>query len=299
MGIPVRVQELRKSFGLTQAVRGISFQVERGEVFGLVGPDGAGKTTTMRMLAAILSPDSGTASILGHDSVRNRSAIHDRIAYMSQRFGLYNDLTVAENIMFYADMYGVSSGELSASVSRLLEWSSLAEFKNRPAGKLSGGMKQKLGLACALVHTPELLLLDEPTNGVDPVSRRDFWNLLMRLVEEGLTIVITTSYLDEAAKCGRLAFMDRGILTAAGTPDEITALIPGGVLSFKSETPFADAERAAESTGAISTVFGDEVHVMGKVTAENLSLFAGGTEVRRAEPSVEDAFVYLSAVNSE
>jgi len=293
----VRVKDLRKAFGEVKAVDGISFQVGRGEVFGLVGPDGAGKTTTMRMLAAILSPDSGTASILGLDSAGEREGIHDRIAYMSQRFGLYQDLTVMENIEFYGDMYGVYGKEALESMDRLLNWSGLSPFRKRPAGKLSGGMKQKLGLACALVHTPELLLLDEPTNGVDPVSRREFWDLLYKLVEEGLSIVLTTAYLDEAERCHRLAFMDRGKITATGTPGEITALIPGCVRSFLSREPFADSERIAASAGGVSTVFGTEVHVMGEIDDPALKAALGrDVELFRKDPSVEDAFVYLSAV---
>ncbi len=294
----VSVKELRKAFGRVKAVDGITFQVGRGEVFGLVGPDGAGKTTTMRMLAAILSPDSGTASILGLDCTAEREGIHDRIAYMSQRFGLYHDLTVMENIQFYGDMYGVYGNEAEESVERLLQWSGLAPFRDRPAGKLSGGMKQKLGLACALVHTPELLLLDEPTNGVDPVSRREFWDLLYKLVEDGLSIVLTTAYLDEAERCHRLAFMDRGRITATGTPGEITALIPGGVRSFVSSNPFTDAEAAAACSGIVSTVFGTEVHTMGEASDEALKTALGrDVELRRMAPSVEDAFVYLSAVS--
>ncbi len=294
----VSVKDLRKAFGRVKAVDGITFQVGRGEVFGLVGPDGAGKTTTMRMLAAILSPDSGTASILGLDCTAEREGIHDRIAYMSQRFGLYHDLTVKENIQFYGDMYGVFGKEAGESTARLLDWSGLTPFRDRPAGKLSGGMKQKLGLACALVHTPELLLLDEPTNGVDPVSRREFWDLLYKLVEDGLSIVLTTAYLDEAERCHRLAFMDRGRITATGTPGEITALIPGGVRSFVSSNPFADAEAVAACSGIVSTVFGTEVHTMGEASDEALRTSLGReVELRRKEPSVEDAFVYLSAVS--
>lgn len=294
----VKVKDLRKAFGQAQAVDGISFQVGSGEVFGLVGPDGAGKTTTMRILAAILAPDSGSASILGLDSAAEREKIHDRIAYMSQKFGLYQDLTVMENIQFYGDMYGVYGKEARKSIDKLLQWSGLAQFRKRPAGKLSGGMKQKLGLACALVHTPELLLLDEPTNGVDPVSRREFWDLLYKLVEDGLSIVLTTAYLDEAERCHRLAFMDGGKITAKGTPGEITAMIPGGVKSFVSSRPFADSEKIGTAAGGVSTVFGTQVHIMGEVTDEQLKAALGrDVDVQKQPPSVEDAFVYLSAVS--
>lgn len=294
----VAVENLAKSFGKTHALAGVSFTVEKGEVYGLVGPDGAGKTTTMRILAAILSPDSGSASILGLDCVRSRTLIHDRIAYMSQRFGLYQDLTVEENMRFYADLYGVAKEEVAASMKRLLKWSSLAPFRKRPAGKLSGGMKQKLGLACALMHTPELLLLDEPTNGVDPVSRREFWKLLYKLVDDGLSIITTTAYLDEAELCGKLSFLRRGLITATGTPAEIVSLIPGGVFSFKSRKPFADSALITGRTHAVSTVFGSEVHVMGSVTGEEIRLLTG-SEPSKITGSVEDAFVYLSAVNNE
>ncbi|MFO7625720.1 MAG: ABC transporter ATP-binding protein [Candidatus Fermentibacteraceae bacterium] len=294
----VEVADIRKSFKTVEAVRGISFSVGKGEVFGLVGPDGAGKTTTMRMLAAVLTPDSGSVSILGLDSVRDRERIHDRIAYMSQRFGLYQDLTVVENMEFYAELYGVSRKALKPSVEKLLKWSSLAPFRNRPAGKLSGGMKQKLGLACALVHTPELLILDEPTNGVDPVSRREFWELLYNLVKEGLGIVLTTAYLDEAERCHRLAFMDGGCITATGTPGEIVDLIPGGVRSFRSKSPFEDSRRLEEIPGALSTVFGKEVHVMGNVNSSLIEAALGRKmDVHPVKASVEDAFVYLSSAS--
>jgi ABC-2 type transport system ATP-binding protein len=293
----VLAENLGKSFGRIRAVDGVSFRIGRGEVFGLVGPDGAGKTTTMRMLAAVLTPDSGRAFILGLDSVRDRPLIHDRIGYMSQRFGLYRDLTVEENMKFYSDLYGIPEEETAASVGRLLDWSGLAPFRKRPAEKLSGGMKQKLGLACALVHTPELLLLDEPTCGVDPVSRLEFWKLIEKLVERGLSIVVTTAYLDEAERCSRLAFMDRGAVTATGTPAELASLIPGGVLILKSRNPFVHSTLISEGTGAVSTVFGSEVHVMGTATPEDIRLITG-LEPSRTGGTVEDAFIYLSAVRS-
>ena len=295
----VSVQNLTKAFNEVQAVKGISFEVEKGEVFGLVGPDGAGKTTTMRILAAILTPDSGTAEILNMNTTENSEKIHDQIAYMSQRFGLYQDLTVEENMIFYADMYGVKKRDLKASMEKLLEWSSLTQFRKRPAGKLSGGMKQKLGLACALIHTPQLLLLDEPTNGVDPVSRKEFWNLLYKLVEDGLTIIMTTAYLDEAERCHRLAFMDKGRITARGTPDEITDLIPGGVLKFNSDNPFQESEKIRTNTKAVSTVFGSQVHVMGSITADEIEkIINRSLQTTRTKGSVEDAFVYLSETDN-
>ncbi len=296
----VKVQNLQKSFKEVKAVNNISFEVKEGEVFGLVGPDGAGKTTTMRILAAILTPDSGFAEILGLNTTKNSEKIHDQIAYMSQRFGLYQDLTVEENIKFYADMYGVKKQELNESMEKLLDWSSLTPFKNRPAGKLSGGMKQKLGLACALIHTPKLLLLDEPTNGVDPVSRKEFWNLLYKLVDDGLSIIMTTAYLDEAERCHRLAFMDKGKITARGTPDEIISLIPGGVLKFNSDNPFEDSNILAKSTKGISTVFGAQVHVMGNITENKIQKTLNrSVEITKSKGSVEDAFVYLSETNHE
>ncbi|MCK5132911.1 MAG: ABC transporter ATP-binding protein [Candidatus Sabulitectum sp.] len=291
----VKVHNLTKSFKEVQAVKGISFEVTKGEVFGLVGPDGAGKTTTMRILAAILTPDSGEAHILNLNTTTSREKIHDQTAYMSQRFGLYQDLTVEENIKFYADMYGVKKQDLKQSMEKLLNWSSLTQFRKRPAGKLSGGMKQKLGLACALIHTPQLLLLDEPTNGVDPVSRKEFWNLLYKLVDEGLTIIMTTAYLDEAERCHRLAFMDKGEITARGTPQEIIDLIPNGVLKFDSDNPFEESNRISAETEAVSTVFGSQVHVMGSITEEDIQRSINRQpQITRIKGSVEDAFVYLS-----
>ena len=297
----VKVHDLKKSFKEVKAVNNISFEVIKGEVFGLVGPDGAGKTTTMRILAAILTPDQGFAKIFDLDTTKSSEKIHDQIAYMSQRFGLYQDLTVEENIKFYADMYGVKKQELAKSMEKLLDWSSLTPFKKRPAGKLSGGMKQKLGLACALIHTPKLLLLDEPTNGVDPVSRKEFWNLLYKLVDDGLSIIMTTAYLDEAERCHRLAFIDKGRITARGTPEEIINLIPGGVLKFNSNNPFEESNTLSTKTKVISTVFGSQVHVLGNSITENdiQKTLSRPVQITKSKGSVEDAFVYLSETNHE
>jgi ABC-2 type transport system ATP-binding protein len=218
----ISADNLTRRFGTLTAVNSLSIAIPEGELFGLVGSDGAGKTTTLRMLAGILDPDDGQLTVLGHSFPAGVEKVHGQIGYMSQRFGLYPDLTVAENIAFYADIFGVSGPELRERNKRLLEFSGLAPFTKRQVGRLSGGMKQKLGLCCALVHKPRLLLLDEPTNGVDPVSRRDFWRILRELHTDGVTIVVATAYLDEAGRCDRVGLIHAGSLIACGTPDELT-----------------------------------------------------------------------------
>jgi len=212
-------RDLVKAFGDIVAVDHLSFSVRRGEIFGLVGPDGAGKTTTMRMLAGILPPDSGAITVAGCDVVANPEAVKSRISYMPQRFGLYEDLTVDENIRFYADLFGVRRKARDERALPLLAACGMSQFRSRLAGNLSGGMKQKLGLVCALIHTPQVLLLDEPTNGVDPVSRRDFWAILYQLLKDGITIFMTTAYLDEAERCNRVGLMHRGTLIRCAPPD--------------------------------------------------------------------------------
>ncbi|MFH1028075.1 MAG: ABC transporter ATP-binding protein, partial [Pseudomonadota bacterium] len=217
----VVINNLSKRFGTLTAVDGLTLSVASGELFGLVGSDGAGKTTTLRMLSGVMDASNGELRVLGC-SAGDLTAVQGHIGYMSQRFGLYPDLSVAENIRFYADLFGVESTERKARTERLLAFSGLAQFEGRLAGRLSGGMKQKLGLCCALIHKPELLLLDEPTNGVDPVSRRDFWKILTDLKAEGVTIIVATAYLDEAARCDRVGLLHNGQLIACGTPAELT-----------------------------------------------------------------------------
>ena len=219
--ITIKTVGLTKSFASLAAVSDLNLLVEEGEIFGLVGPDGAGKTTTMRLLTSILEPTAGEAWVYNKHTVKEAESLKESIAYMSQRFGLYEELTVEENINFYADVYGVGRDKRAASVNRLLGFSGLLPFKQRLAGKLSGGMKQKLGLACALIHTPKVLFLDEPTNGVDPVSRRDFWKILYDLLKEKVTIFCSTSYLDEAERCGRVGLMHKGKLLRCDTPGNI------------------------------------------------------------------------------
>ena len=199
----------------------LNLQVEEGEIFGLVGPDGAGKSTTMRLLTGIMDPTEGQAWVYNKHTVKEAASLKEYIAYMSQRFGLYEELTVLENINFYADVYGVAKDKRAEAIERLLGFSGLLPFKQRFAGKLSGGMKQKLGLACALIHTPKVLFLDEPTNGVDPVSRRDFWSILYDLLKEKVTIFCSTCYLDEAERCARVGLLHKGKILRCATPDVI------------------------------------------------------------------------------
>jgi len=217
----IKATNLTRKFGNLTAVNNLNLEIEEGEIFGLVGPDGAGKTTTMRLLTGILDPTSGEGWVYGKHIIKEAEPLKEHIAYMSQRFGLYEDLTVEENIKFYADVYCVPQKERAAKFDKLLGFSGLTPFKKRFAGKLSGGMKQKLGLACALIHTPKVLFLDEPTNGVDPVSRRDFWKILYDLLKEKVTILYSTSYLDEAERCRRVGLIHKGNLLRCETPDKI------------------------------------------------------------------------------
>ena len=302
----IRTENLTKRFGDLAAVDSLTISVQEGEIFGLVGPDGAGKTTTMRLLTAIMEPTSGEAWVAGHHVVRDAEAIKDDIGYMSQRFGLYPDLSVMENIDFYADIYGVPHKGRAEKIDRLLSFSNLTPFKKRLAGNLSGGMKQKLGLACALIHTPKVLFLDEPTNGVDPVSRRDFWRILYQLLREKVTIFVSTAYLDEAERCNRLALMHKGKLLALGTPSEVKKLMRGTIIEIRAAEPRKATTLLRETMPASSVgLFGDRVHVVARDAAmamaqaqEVLSkagLAVGG--VRPIEPSLEDVFV--SVVGSE
>ena len=290
------------------AVDDLTLAVEEGEIFGLVGPDGAGKTTVMRLLTGILEPSAGDGWVAGHHVWREAEAVKEDIAYMSQRFGLYPDLTVMENIDFYADIYGVPRRGRMERVEELLAFSNLTPFKKRYAGKLSGGMKQKLGLACALVHTPKVLFLDEPTNGVDPVSRRDFWRILYQLLREKVTIFVSTAYLDEAERCTRVALMDKGRILAVGTPAEVKDLMRGALIEVR--TP--DARKAAavlrEKIDAQSVgLFGDRIHVVAldaKQAIADVEVVLKSTDfelisIRTIEPSLEDVFISVLAEKGE
>ena len=201
----------------------LDLTVAAGEIFGLVGPDGAGKTTTLRMLCGLMDPSEGSALVAGHDTARESQAVKDQIGYMAQRFGLYQDLTVEENMIFYADLFDITGQTRADLTAQLLRMTRMEPFRTRPAGKLSGGMKQKLALMCTLLHRPRILFLDEPTNGVDPVSRRDFWAILYQLLKDGITIFMTTAYLDEAERCNRVGLLHKGKLIRCSTPEAMKA----------------------------------------------------------------------------
>ena len=294
----IRTEGLTRSFGDRTAADHLSLSVEEGEIFGLVGPDGAGKTTTMRLLTAILAPSSGEAWVDGLHVVREAEALKDRIGYMSQRFGLYPDLTVLENIEFYAELYGVPKEGRGPRLEELLAFSNLTPFKRRRAGNLSGGMKQKLGLACALIHTPRVLFLDEPTNGVDPVSRRDFWRILYQLLKERVTIFVSTAYLDEAERCNRIGLMHEGRLLACDTVDGVKTLLHGALLELRCPQPREAAKTLKAAGMAKVTLFGDRLHIgvdeadQGRLAIEKIlrGTGSGSLDLRVIEPSLEDVF---------
>ncbi|MFB3154661.1 MAG: ATP-binding cassette domain-containing protein, partial [Candidatus Acidiferrales bacterium] len=278
----------------------LSFSAAPGEIFGLVGPDGAGKTTTLRMLAGVLPPDQGWARVAGCDVVGDPEGVKNHISYMPQRFGLYDDLTVEENIRFYADLFGVTRRHREQRAARLLAASGMSEFRHRLAGKLSGGMKQKLGLTCALIHTPRVILLDEPTLGVDPISRRDFWRILYELLAEGVTILISTSYLDEAERRHRLALLHEGRLLFCDTPARLKTRLPGAVVAVRSPEArrLRDVLTGADGVTGLVLV-GDGVHLMvdeaqRRIPELEARLAASGlpfTKLAQITPTIEDLFV--------
>jgi ABC-2 type transport system ATP-binding protein len=309
----IELRALSRSFGDLTAVDDLTFAVRRGELFGLVGPDGAGKTTTLRMLAGVLRPTAGDALVAGASVAREPEAAKQHLAYMSQRFGLYADLTVRENLDFYADLYRVPRGERRARLERLFEFSNLGPFQDRLAGKLSGGMKQKLGLSCALIHEPDVLLLDEPTFGVDPVSRRELWLIVHEMVGRGVTALVSTAYMDEAERFDRLALLHRGRMLALDDPRALQAELPGTLLrvTAKGARRARDVLRGLPGV-ARAALFGDRVHVTleaagdasstaaaataaaataGDVAAALRAAGLAGVDVEPLAPSMEDVFM--------
>ena len=260
--VAIRVEGLTRNFAALTAVDGLSFTVRRGELFGLVGPDGAGKTTTLRMLAGVMRPSAGDAVINGVSVAKDPEAVKHDLAYMPQRFGLYSDLTVLENLEFYADLFQVPKAERPARLERLFQFSNLGPFKGRLAGKLSGGMKQKLALSCALIHQPKVLLLDEPTFGVDPISRRDLWLIVHEMVAQGVTVVVSTAYMDEAERFDRLALLHEGRIIALDAPQALEGAIGGTMLSVEVDpVRGARAHLARHPLVRRVALFGDRLHV--------------------------------------
>lgn len=296
----IRVDALTRSFGDLRAVDGLTFSVNPGELFGLVGPDGAGKTTTLRMLAGVLRPSSGDALMNGVSVVGDPERVKQDIAYMSQRFGLYTDLTVIENLQFYADLYQVPAADRAERLDRLFEFSNLGPFKTRLAGKLSGGMKQKLGLSCALIHRPKILLLDEPTFGVDPISRRDLWLIVHRMVAEGVTAVVSTAYMDEAERFDRVALLHHGRIVALGSPGDLQGRFDGELLVIELDRVREARDRLADVAAARRiTIFGDRLHVTVESAKRDGPILrrvlqdAGfsGVDMKRITPTMEDFFI--------
>jgi ABC-2 type transport system ATP-binding protein len=300
--LAIQTTHLSKSFGPLTAVRDLNLEVKAGEIFGLVGPDASGKTTTLRMLCGILPPDGGEARVAGHDIRKEAEALKEKVGYLPQRFGLYGDLTVLENIHFYADLYQVSKKERGERIERLLRFANLAPFGKRKAQDLSGGMKQKLGLICALIHTPHILFLDEPTTGVDPLSRRDFWIILYDLLKEGVTILFSTSYLDEAERCNHVGMIYQGELLIGDTPSAVKAQIRGTILELRMEHHQEGLKILEGIEGFRSLVLsGDKIHVLvdDPVAGEKLIRDVLGKQgwavldLGAVRPSLEDAFVSI------
>lgn len=296
----IRTQGLTQKFGDNTAVNNLSLTVKEGEVFGLVGPDGAGKTTVMRLLAGLMAPTAGDAWVYDCHTVKDAEQLRNQISYMPQRFGLYLDLTVQENIDFYADLYNVPRQTRKEKIPELLAFSNMTEFRDRQARNLSGGMKQKLALACALVHTPKVLLLDEPTNGVDPLSRRDFWRILYRLLEEKVTIFVSTAYLDEAERCARIGLLHRGQMILSGTPDEVKEHMRGVLVEIRCSEPRGVLSSLIAAMAPVSAgLFGAKIHlVLEGETAQALSAVKDKladlgvqAEAEIVVPSLEDVFI--------
>src|ERR1700733_2887335 len=304
----ISVRDLTRRFDALIAVDHLNLQVSKGEIFGLVGPDGAGKTTTLRMLCGLMDPTEGGATVAGFDVERQSAQVRERIGYMAQRFGLYADLTVDENMSFYADLFGIAVKERTELLPDLLRMTRMEPFRGRQAGRLSGGMKQKLALMCTLLHRPQILFLDEPTNGVDPVSRRDFWAILYQLVQSGITVFITTAYLDEAERCNRLGLMDHGRLIQCDSPEVLRHGREEGYYEVQARDHRAARLVLQRTEGVVSAEpFGAALHVfiapartsLEALTKELEQAGLGPASFRKITPSLEDVFIAMVRVAGE
>ena len=305
MTAAIEARDLKKRFKETVAVDGLSLTVQEGEIYGLVGPDGAGKTTTMRLICGGYHADQGSVAIRGYDVAKHPEEARAQIGYLAQRFSLYADLSVMENLHFFAEMHSLKGSDWKARAQEILEFVGLAEFSDRLADQLSGGMKQKLGLATALVHRPQVLLLDEPTGGVDPVTRQDFWQLIIRLVsQEGLSVLVSTPYMDEASRCTHIGFVNHGRMMIESTPGQVASRLDGRILELVGE-PHEELRHLAQKHEDVEDVqlFGDRLHLRVKEgSADRVKaqlpplLQASGASVERIRsiaPTLEDAFIEL------
>ena len=293
--LAISFQQVIKKYGATTAVNALSFDIARGEMFGLIGPDGAGKTTTIRLLCGLLHGDGGTIRVLGLDPVKQHRQLTAKVGYLSQRFSLYGDLSIDENISFFASIHGMH--DYAARRDRLLEMTQLVRFRGRLADQLSGGMKQKLALACTLIHEPEVIVLDEPTTGVDPVSRREFWKLLSQFLAMGITIVMSTPYLDEAERCTRVALLDEGRLLALDQPDALRRSLPGELFELTAPDVRAALARL-ERSGFTAQIFGDRLHVWALPATPHdagalrqIASTLEHSQMRAVTPSLEDVYI--------
>lgn len=299
MTAAIEFANVSKRYGAVEALRGVTFAIAPGEMFGLIGPDGAGKTTAIRSICGLLHVDGGAIRVLGKDPVKDHRAITGMVGYLSQRFSLYGDLSIDENIAFFAEIHGVS--DYRAHRDRLLDMTQLTPFRSRLADQLSGGMKQKLALACTLVHEPRVILLDEPTTGVDPVSRREFWKLLSQFLAQGITIVMSTPYLDEAERCSRIVLLHEGQVLALDEPGALRSSLPGTLLEVLVESPVATLRTLKAQGLTRAQVFGDRLHVwseLGSADAAAAELTAAVSRagirpagIRSITPSLEDVFI--------
>ena len=297
----VKTAGLTRRFGELIAVDKLALEIQRGEIFGIVGPNGAGKTTTLRLLCGLIDPTAGTVRVADRDVATDFAQVRDRIGYMPQQFGQYVDLTVEENMLFFADLYGIAGADRDELMDRLLAMTRMAPFRRRRAGQLSGGMKQKLALMCALLHRPEVLFLDEPTNGVDPVSRRDFWAILYELVKDGLTVVLSTAYLDEAERCNRVALMYRGRAIRQAPPDKLASSLDATCYQVRCASPRNASSALQTHPGVLAAqTSGAALHIFVKREASIDSIVAyleqaghGPVEADEIRPSLEDSFIAL------
>lgn len=299
MEFAIKINNIKKNYGEVSALKGISLDVVPGEMFGLVGPDGAGKTTTIRLLCGLLAPSDGSAELFGLDLVKDKNKIQKHIGYLSQKFSLYGDLTIDENIEFFADLHGVK--DYQARRNELLEFTRLTPFRNRLADNLSGGMKQKLALACTLIHKPKIIFLDEPTTGVDPVSRRDFWKILSNLQKDGVTIFMSTPYLDEAERCNRVALLNNGEVLSFDTPKNIKSSINKSIVEIVCSPIISAYKLLKEKSGYEVQMFGDRLNVAVDNYKEDFGaieklIIANGvqmTDHRIIPTSLENVFIHL------